>query len=220
MDFLPIKSPAELIEDIRAKLSGKSPGDTAAYALIVGAGFSYGVVPMTRELLQERIGQYYYYDSFYGGDEQAHRLCRDYWEEFNAAGLHSHQPPVDLDRQGLPLDPEVAYQLLFGYRTANALFASAPAPPLRYIDRLRKSRPVAAPKVLAGEEFVRKFLQEMLDFGDRLTDEGGQTDDNTMGPGKLNGAHRFLAALLKLQQTGELAEQRPFCRTIFTTNFD
>ena len=40
------------------------------------------------------------------------------------------------------------------------------------------------------------------------------------GRGRLNGAHFFLASLLDSQQRGELYARRPFCKTIFTSNFD
>src|SRR5437773_310065 len=219
MNILPIKSPAELIEDIRAKLSEKPDGEGAAYALIVGAGFSYGVMPMTEELMRERIGDYYYYENVYEGDEQVQRLCREYWKEFNAASVESGEPTVQLDRHGLPLDPAAAYQLLFTHRALNAFFALAPVPST-YIDRLKKSRPVEEPKMRKGEKFGREFLKEMLGFGGDLSDKGGKADQRQTGPGKLNDAHRFLALLLKLQETGKLSELRPFCRTIFTTNFD
>jgi hypothetical protein len=56
---LPIKSPTQVI-DIQAKLNEKPRKRGAAYTMIVGAGFSYGVVPLTEELLHERIGDFYY----------------------------------------------------------------------------------------------------------------------------------------------------------------
>jgi hypothetical protein len=54
------KTTAEVIADIQTKLDEEPRPPRAAYALIVGAGFSYPVVPLTRELLHERIGDFYY----------------------------------------------------------------------------------------------------------------------------------------------------------------
>jgi hypothetical protein len=231
MEVLSVKSDAELIEDIRAKLSEKPRKKGAAYALIVGAGFSHGIVPLTKELLHEHIGNFYYPE---GADEgagqrtrsQCQRLSRKYWKEFNDAGLQSSQPRVELDDRDLPRYPSIAYQELFTYRTANSLFASAPdLSEGKFMAQLRKRReavnPPPPPRTLAGEKFVKEFLQDVLDRGGYLSHEGTPHEDYcTTGRSDLNAAHFFLASLLELQQSGELWELRPFCRTIFTTNFD
>ena len=151
MEVLPVKSAAELIEDILAKLSEKPRKKGAAYALIVGAGFSHGIVPLTKELLHEHIGSFYYPEGAAEGAGQrtrreCQRLSRDYWKEFNGAGLKSSEPTVELDDQGLPLYPSLAYQELFTYRTSNSLFASAPGlPEGKFMARLRKSREAVEP---------------------------------------------------------------------------
>lgn len=131
---LPIKTPTQLIADIQAKLEEKPRRPGSAYALIVGAGFSYPVVPLTRELLHESIGDFYYPrdKSSEGSCERSpnerRKLSRNYWKEFNSVGSLAGEPGVELDRKGLPANPFVAYQSLFTYRTANALFSSAPDP--------------------------------------------------------------------------------------------
>jgi tetratricopeptide (TPR) repeat protein len=221
MAILPIKAPAELIKDIQTKLSENNPKEGAAYALIVGAGFSFGIVPLPDELLHKRIGSFYYHQN--AGKSQ--KLCRDYWREFNAARVKEGEPPVELNDDGLPENPSVAYQLLFTYRTTNALFASAPpAPTNKFLARLKKSRPAVdppAPRVMAGEAFVKEFLQKVLDSGGYEARAGsGQKYYTSTGSSDLNGAHFFLASLLELQQSGKLFGLRPFCRTILTTNFD
>jgi tetratricopeptide (TPR) repeat protein len=228
---LPTKSTTQVIEDIRVKLTEKPRREGSAYTMIVGAGFSYGVVPLTKELLHERIGDFYYaLDKTLDGSiersrRQAEKLSRDYWKEFNSAGSLAGEPLVELDRKGLPVNPSLAYQNLFTYRTANALFAASPAPSFSpWLDRIKRQRGLLEPqpRVIAGEKFVKEFLQDIFDPGGYIQGEGlgASRDYCTTGRNNLNSAHFFLASLLELQQTGELWELRPFCRTIFTTNFD
>ena len=171
----PVKTPVSVIDDICARVADLHSGPGAAYAMIVGAGFSHGSVPLTRELLNERIGDYYYLNQDMEGFERDSRQCRrlsaDYWKEFNAAARDSGEPAVEVDGDGLPMQTSEAYQSLFTYRVANALFSSGPDLTAgRYLARLmaqgtvRGSRP-AAPRVLAGEKFVRDFLRNVLDPG-------------------------------------------------------
>jgi tetratricopeptide (TPR) repeat protein len=234
MALLPIKSPVELIEEIRSKLLEKPRKKGSAYALIVGAGFSHGVVPLTKELLHERIGDFCFPKdmSMEGATErtssQRQRLSRKYWKEFNDAGEELGEVPIELNRRGLPVNPSEAYQFLFDYRVANALFAPDPdAPVYRFLSSVAPSGDgageVAERPVLAGEKFVKEFLQDVLDQGGYINNGLGVGDSHdycSTGRNKLNAAHFFLASLLELQQSGELFNFRPFCRTIFTTNFD
>jgi hypothetical protein len=230
MSTMQTMPPATLIEAIRATLSENSQSPLAAYALIVGAGFSHGVVPLTRELLHERIGDFYYPRGSEEGSgeerssKEKQRLSRAYWKEFNAATVAAGEPFIELDRKGLPVNPSVAYQQLFTCRTTNTLFDSAPkirASP--YLANLRKhrDRPRPQAKVMAGQQFVKEFMQNELDRGGYLSEAGPAGKSwLTTGRSELNAAHFFLASLLELQQSGELRNLRPFCRTIFTTNFD
>jgi hypothetical protein len=215
-----------LIDDIGAKLSEQPRKEDAAYALIVGAGFSYGVVPMTKELLHELIGSYYYLSD--GNTElsceEARDKSRDYWQEFNNVCEKSGEPSIELDK-GLPANDSLAYQELFTYRIANAHFGSPSYQPSRFLARWNKARPavksMSAPKMLSGEQFVRDFLRHVLDPGAYLSGApGDNAGSSTIGRSQLNDAHRFLASLIELQETGKAWQLRPFCRTIFTTNFD
>jgi hypothetical protein len=226
---IPTKTPAQVIEEICAKLTEKPRRKAPAYTLIVGAGFSYGVVPLTKELLHERIGDFYFVDQGQPSMEQKRELSALYWKEFNAAGSSCNEPLVELNNEGLPKDPTAAYQLLFTYRVANALFSQGQneAAERSYIARLKRQRPAVrggpGPHLLGGEKFVKGFLRHFFDPGG-YEPEGEQAnrtrDYCTAGRNNLNGAHFFLASLLELQQTGQLWKLRPFCRTIFTTNFD
>jgi hypothetical protein len=228
----PVKTPFSVIDDICAKVADGHSGPGAAYAMIVGAGFSHGSVPLTRELLNERIGDYYYLKDIEGpgrDPRKSRRLSADFWKEFNAAALDAGEAAVEVDRNGLPVQTSAAYQSLFTYRVANVLFSSGPnLTQGTYLARLLAQRtprgsPPASPRVLAGEKFVRDFLLNVLDPGGYRSSpsaRGGRSDYVTTGRQVVNSAHFFLASVLELQQSGQLWKLRPFCRTIFTTNFD
>ena len=72
MGDLRILTPEELVSEIRRRLQARIRPSTwheykvapdsvepAAYTLIVGAGFSCGVIPLTGQLMRETIGDYY-----------------------------------------------------------------------------------------------------------------------------------------------------------------
>lgn len=116
----------ELVGHIKAKLESRlrtntyshssvapPPTEPAAYVLILGAGFSYKVVPLVNELMQQTIGDYYYLDV----DQSAERPVESrtensalFWAEFNEAAAKGKLPVVELDGTGLPSNPGAAYQ--------------------------------------------------------------------------------------------------------------
>lgn len=206
--------------------------EPAVYTLIVGAGFSYGVVPLVRELMHETIGDYYYPDQDGGSLERPVSVNRKdsarFWEAFNSGAVKENRPTIELDGKGLPRDPAAAYQSLFTYDGANSLFAEIEPKKrkaLSFLERMKQKRAEALRAVGKGEEiqeeeknyygemFVKGFLRYVLDPG---CEHGyGSTGRNTLNP-----AHIYLAALLEAQQLGWGWTTRPFCRTILTTNFD
>lgn len=239
MNELSTISQDELIERIKAKLESMphtssyshfdvapSPPPPAAYVLILGAGFSYGVVPLVDELMTQTIGDYYYPDQDQSSLERPASVLRkdsaNFWAEFNEAARKEELPIVEVDDKGLPKNPGAAYQRLFQYEGANVLFEK-PQPDLMknsYLESLKRQiTGNQAPeerrkeKPDAGERFVKGFLRYLLDPG---TEHGyGST-----GRSRLNPAHVHLASLLEAQQLGRGWKTRAFCRTIFTTNFD
>jgi hypothetical protein len=150
----------ELVRQIKAKLESRphkasyshfsvapAPTEPAAYVLILGAGFSYGVVPLVRELMQQTIGDYYYPDQDQSSLERPASVLRKnsagFWAEFNEAAAKEKLPTVELDAKGLPKNPGAAYQYLFTYEGANVLFAQLePIKPkkLSYLERLEQQR--------------------------------------------------------------------------------
>ena len=234
-------TPDELVADIAAVLTEKAPKATygefriapdptppASFALIVGAGFSHGVVPLVRELMHQTIGGYYFPDQE-GRDPPPGRLRKDsarFWKEFNKAADEAGLPCEALDRNGLPADPAGAYVKLFTYEGATALFAMKERERMRghkptYVERLRALAEARGafegindPEPDdAGERFVNGFLRY-------VTDPGYWFGYGSPGRSELNVANVYLAALLEAQQMGTMWRMGPFCRLIVTTNFD
>ncbi len=232
----------ELVELIKAKLESKAykssysdfslapePTAPAPYVLILGAGFSYGVVPLVDELMKETIGGYYYPDQESSSLERPSSALRKdsarFWAEYNEAAGKKKLSTVELNREGLPDNPGAAYQCLFEYEGAKELFTQ-PLPaisrPKSYLERLKQLRddsqvqvPEEQPKGKSniGERFVKGFLQYVLD-------PGSEHGYGSTGRSELNAAHIYLASLLEAQQLGRGWTTCAFCRTIFTTNFD
>jgi SIR2-like domain len=226
-----------LVEQIRAKLAGEpyesryhhyrlapDPAKPAAYALILGAGASASVVPLVRQLMRETIGDYYIPDQDTTAMERPRSTLEqhsaDFWAQLNRAAAEYELDGVLVGEDGLPVDNGAAYQYLFTYEGANALFALATGGHRRprYAERLRRSREPTSPSMSsqppdAGERFMKGFLGY-------VTDIGSEHGHGSTGRSHLNPAHIYLAALLEAQQAGLDWNTRAFCRTILTTNFD
>jgi hypothetical protein len=239
MTNVPTITQDELLERIKTRLESRphkseyshfnvapAPAEPAAYGLILGAGFSYGVVPLVDELMKQTIGGYYYPDQDQTSLERPARVLRRdsarFWAGFNEATGKEKLPIVELDGEGLPKNPGAAYQCLFRYEGANALFAPVRREPGRksYLDRLKRQREDSQAaeestqaKPITGERFVKGFLRYLLD-------SGAEHGYGSTGRSELNPAHVYLASLLEAQQLGGGWTTGAFCRTIFTTNFD
>ena len=239
MAYVRTLTPDELVNRIRAKLETQphkpsysaysvapSPPEPAAYALIVGAGFSYGAVPLVRELMHETIGGYYCPDQDQSSLERPASVLRadaaNFWAEFNETAANCGLPVVAVDGEGLPTDPGAAYRNLFTYEGANVLFALKEARERvpSWLGRLQQQRDTAKPPDErrqdpqdTGERFVKGFLRYVMD-------PGYEYGHGSTGRSDLNVAHVYLAALLEAQQTGLGWRTSAFCRTILTTNFD
>jgi SIR2-like domain len=236
MSDVPTITQDELVERIKTKLESRphipsyshfsvapAPTEPAAYVLILGAGFSYGIVPLVGELMQQTIGDYYYPDQDQWGKRPERVLRKDsarFWAEFNRAAAEEKLPIVELDGNGLPKNAGAAYQNLFTYERADALFALSKPKKKTYLERLQQLREdrqsnseQRRQKSNTGERFVKGFLRYVLD-------PGAEHGFGSTGRSELNKAHIYLAALLEAQQLGRGWETCAFCRTIFTTNFD
>lgn len=237
---LPRLSPARLVDRVVANLRRSEPRphyhaarltlvpvEPAAYTLIVGAGFSAGVVPLVRELMQQTIGGYWFVGDMEGtaADRSPSWLRRrsgEFWREFNAAArrLHGCDAVVLRSRDGQPLDCAAAYRTLFQFDIAAEMVRPRPE------DRPQRRGPRAEPLRADGDgddppgvdaALGRDFVQGFLEY---IVAPGIEHGCGFTGRTRLNPAHRELARLLEAQQDGRAFRWRPFCRNIFTTNFD
>jgi hypothetical protein len=191
------------------------------FTLVVGAGFSAGVIPMTKELMCETIGDYYEPDQDQTSMQRPVNVLRaasrSFWMEYNRVCAAEGRDVVELnDRgadRGLPKECSGAYQSLFAYDGANALFQPDPPASTSLLEKLQAKRDRSPlPPSNMGEEFVKGFLSYVLA-------PGVEHGDGFTGRVELNEAHRSFATILEAQQIG-WGGRLPFCRTIFTTNFD
>lgn len=211
-------------ESYSAYAAAPVPSLAPAYVLIVGAGFSYGVVPLVNELILQTIGDHYYPDQDQSSMKRPESVQRkdsaQFWKLFNRKAEKAGLPTLELDRAGLPKTPAAAYQYLFDYRVADLMIAPEDRPPTGFYEGLvsqRRRSQGLAPEVgkaqSRGAPFVKGFLRFVLD-------PGCEHGFGSTGRNELNPAHRYLAGLLDAQQSGRGWNTRPFCRTIVTTNFD
>jgi hypothetical protein len=177
------------------------------------------------ELVLERIGDFYFPDQDMSSLKRPAKVSRTnsggFWQEFNEAAAKAGRPSVALNKRKLPDDCAAAYNRLFDYEVANLMFAE----PARagegergYLAALRRARDVAPPPpapeaATLGSRFVRGFLRYVLA-------PGSEHGYGVTGRHDTNDAHAQLAAILAAQQDGRLSALHPFCRTVFTTNFD
>lgn len=239
MAEVPIITKEELVERIISKLESSPekpgyshfdlapvPADPAPYVLILGAGFSHGIVPLVDELMKQTIGGYYYPDQDQSSMERTTNVLRKnskgFWKEFNNTAAQENLPIVDLGRDGLPIKPDEAYQYLFTFKGANAMFKDSQDDSYQksYIERPKEERESVKElkdheikKPDKGERFVKGFLRYILD-------QGAEHGYGSVGRMRLNPAHIYLASLLEAQQLGRGLTTSAFCRTILTTNFD
>jgi hypothetical protein len=229
----------QLLERIAARVEAPGPakayGDDflwrsapvePAFALIVGAGFSAGAVPTTRELMHETIGVYDEPDSDGSAEDRPvsgrRSASRRFWRAYNDAARGHALPCIELNKDGLPIDVTGAYQSLFKYDVAELLYSETEDVPSKYLRQMierrdAKGQPAAmerrpAAGAPAGRRFVTSFLEYVLD--------PSRGRSGSTGRSELNPAHIYLGALLEAQQIGWACTQTPFCRTVLTTNFD
>ena len=216
------EAPMPLYDDYSPQLV---PVEPAAFSMIVGAGFSFSVVPMVTELMHERIGDFYFPDLDMSSLKRPPKVCRansaGFWQEFNEAAAKVGRPGVALNKRKLPDDCAAAYNRLFDHEVATLLFADCRHAGEReggYVAALRRPKGIAPPPptpetAMLGSRFVRGFLRYVLA-------PGSEHGHGVTGRHDTNHAHAQLAAILAAQQAGRLSALRPFCRTVFTTNFD
>ena len=119
MSELNVITQDDLVKEIKATLRARpykshyshvalapAPTEPAAYALVLGAGFSYGIVPLVREPVEEAIGDYYCCDQDQSSMERPAAVRRkdskQFWSELNLATGRTNKPTVELNNGSSP----------------------------------------------------------------------------------------------------------------------
>ena len=191
---IPTRSLEDMIRDVVASLQAGTRGGRPVYALLLGSGFSYPIVPTPTQMLRSDIAWWRFCkdrrldrdrpfrnraEALAEGVVTAEELAafeKDLWKTIHAACAADERKRFPLGADGLPdlANPEDvgrAYEAVMGHGLPT--------------DRMR-----------------RQYLREAVARSGR----------------KVNSAHIFLAGILEVQETWDWGA--PFCRTIFTTNFD
>jgi hypothetical protein len=222
----------EFVEEVASRVQGQPdpmirqtpvPTSQAPYALVIGAGFSAGSMPMVGQLLTMAVGDYFYLEPDNSSWEQPPEVQREdssnFWLELNDGASRAGVSPFELNQDKLPADPGTAYMRLFspeGFTAMDEMLAKpALETPETFLQQLRAVRerdagitPAESPK--QGRSFLMGFLQQIFD-------PGSEHGSGSSGRVPQNSANLYLAALLASQQIGHI---KPFCRHVLTTNFD
>ena len=111
----------EFVEEIASRVQGQPdpmirqtpvPTSQAPYALVVGAGFSAGSMPMVGQLLTMAVGDYFYLEPDNSSWEQPPEVQREdssnFWLELNDGASRAGVSPFELNQDKLPADPGTA----------------------------------------------------------------------------------------------------------------
>lgn len=112
-----------MLEDIKFSLE-TAPSLKAVYTLLIGAGFSYGVIPTAKEVLRDAPVWLHQNRrrSADGVVSDDHSICREFWR--NVRSKHAEQKfSISFDKDDLPENSSVtaAYQLLMSPDCPNGL---------------------------------------------------------------------------------------------------
>jgi tetratricopeptide (TPR) repeat protein len=186
-----VKSLEEMFRDVIPSLQAGLRG-RPVFALLLGSGFSYPIVPTPTQMLRSDIAWWRFCNERRLGspfrqradviaegkctEEEVADFERETWKNIYTKFENDEKKRFPLGENGLPdlTDPENvgrAYQAVMSHGLLN--------------NRMR-----------------RQYLRDAIDRSGR----------------KVNSAHIFLAGILEAQE--QWAWGAPFCRTIFTTNFD
>lgn len=189
---IPVKSLEEMVREVIASLQAGTRGGRPIYALLLGSGFSYPIVPTPSQMLKSDIAWWRFCKSRHPGTsfrvradavaeglataEEIAEFEKDLWKAIHDRCVSDDKKCFPIGADGLPdlTDPENvgrAYEAIMNLGLPN--------------ERVR-----------------RQYLREAIARSGR----------------KVNSAHIFLAGILEMQETWSWGA--PFCRTIFTTNFD
>jgi tetratricopeptide (TPR) repeat protein len=185
-----VKSLDDMIREIIASLQAGESG-RPAFTLLVGSGFSFPIIPTPTQMLK--------------GDIAWWRYCK----QQRIAGPFRHQAEVVGEGKAV-LDQIVAFEREM-WKEINAKAAGSKVacplaadglPDLSTASAVGLAYQAVMAEGLMTNRMRRQYLRDAIE----------------RSYPKVNGAHIFLAGILEAQETWDWGA--PFCRTIFTTNFD
>jgi tetratricopeptide (TPR) repeat protein len=196
---LRVKSIDDMLRDVTLTLrSGKR--SQPAYTLLVGSGFSFPVIPTPTQMLKGDIAWWRFWKE--RGISETFLTRSD----AIAAGLASERELVDFERKMWDaIHNAAASSAAYAqYMDAGGAFTLGTdgLPDLRDPSSVGNVYLAIMRDGLTTERMRRLYFRDVIQRSHP----------------KVNGAHIFLAGILARQETWEWPA--PFCRTIFTTNFD
>ncbi len=189
-----IKSLDEMIRDVIASLKAGEPG-RPVFSLLLGSGFSVPIIPTPSQMVKGDIAWWRYWKS----RKLAQSFCNR--AEAIAAGLAAQDQLADFERDlWKPIhakamaNPETEFPLSDGL------------PDLNNPNAVGRAYQAVMAEGLISNRMRRQYLRDAI----------ARTHP------RVNAAHIFLAGILEAQETADWQRDwgAPFCRTIFTTNFD
>jgi hypothetical protein len=185
------KSLDDMIREIIVSLKTGEP-KRPAFTLLVGSGFSFPIIPTPTQMLRGDIAWWRYWK-----DRRIAGLFCSRTEAI-AGGKATESEIVEFEREmWKPIHTSAATSkdTAFGL-TADGL------PDLTSPNSVGLAYQAVMADGLLNNKMRRQYLRAAIERSHP----------------KVNGAHIFLAGILEAQETWEWGA--PFCRTIFTTNFD
>jgi tetratricopeptide (TPR) repeat protein len=188
---IPVKSLEEMIRDVIASLQAGTRGGRPVYTLLLGSGFSYPIVPTPTQMLKSDIAWW--------------RFCKDRRLDGSFRGRS------EAETMGLAINEIAEFEKELWKNIHSACAADEQKrfplgadglPDLTDPENVGRAYDAVMSKGLLNDRMRRQYLREAIARSGR----------------KVNSAHIFLAGILEVQETWDWGA--PFCRTIFTTNFD
>jgi len=185
-----VKSLDDMIREIIASLQAGESG-RPAFTLLVGSGFSFPIIPTPTQMLK--------------GDIALWRYCKHrkipgrfrHLAEVIAEGLATQDQIVEFEREmWKPIHAKAAASEKTLFPLTDGL------PDLSTPNAVGLAYQAVMADGLMNNRMRRQYLRDAIE----------------RSYPKVNGAHIFLAGILEAQETWDWGA--PFCRTIFTTNFD
>src|SRR5216684_939453 len=185
------KSLDDMIREIIASLQAGDSG-RPAFTLLVGSGFSFPIIPTPTQMLKGDIAWWRYSKDRKFTDPFCSRA------EGVSGGKATEEQIVEFERE---MWKPIHARALASKETAFGLAADG-LPDLNTPNAVGLAYQAIMADGLLNNKMRRQYLREAIQRSHP----------------KVNGAHIFLAGILEAQETW--AWGAPFCRTIFTTNFD